>query len=104
MLESENDAVLLGRRNACEYSCLFHHMLQGGVGHSLDFIAQNDAGRVDADLFANMAGDELVIAGYDFELNAILPEAATVLAVSGRGGSANAKYPANTSYDSSSAE
>ena len=37
-------------------------------------LSQNYAGRIDADLFANMAGDEFVITGHYFELNAILPK------------------------------
>src|SRR5438093_10467702 len=50
------------------------HRRERAVGHALDLVATEDAGTVEADLTADVLGDELVVAGEDLDLDAVPTE------------------------------
>jgi len=53
---------------------LLSYRSESAVGHALDLVAGDDAGTVEADLTADVLGDELVVAGEDLHHNAVAAE------------------------------
>ena len=105
MLEGEDYSVLLCRRDAREYRLSLPLHVATRFQSFARFRRPKLLQKIDADLFANMASHEFVITGYYFELNAVLPECGDGSSLClARGGSANVRYPASTSSDSSFAE
>ena len=73
-LEREQDAVLLGGRDAREQGRALGHVLERGVGHRLDRVAEHDVAEVEPDLGADVASDALVVAGHDLDRDAVARE------------------------------
>ena len=55
---------------------LLGHRRERAVGHALDLVAADDAGTVEADLTADVLGDQLVVAGEDLHHDAVAAERA----------------------------
>ena len=70
-LEREQNAIFLHRGDTCKYTGGFGDVSKSAVGHSLDLISKYDLVRGQAYLFANVAGNELVIPSENFDLDAI---------------------------------
>ena len=69
--EGMNDAVFLHRRDAREYRRLFRPVLERGIAGRFELLTQHDPRILDADLFANVTCHQFVVAGQDFDVNAI---------------------------------
>ena len=70
--QDANDSLLVSGREAGEKSCLLCRLGQFGVGHFLDFVAQQHRVGEEADVAAHLAADQVVVAGKDLHGNAML--------------------------------
>ena len=73
-LEGLDDALLVRRREAGEHVGGLDGLGQLRVGHGLDLAAEHDLLGIDADLGADLAGDEVVVAGQDLDGHAVLAQ------------------------------
>ena len=73
-LQGLDDALLVRRGEAGEDVRGFHRLGQLRVGHGLDLAAEHDLLGIDADLGADLAGDQVVVAGQHLDGDAVLAQ------------------------------
>ena len=74
MFQRHDDAVLLRRRHPREDRGHLGDVRQRGIAHALQFIAEHDLARFEADLAADVRCDEVPIAGDDLHLHSVPPQ------------------------------
>src|SRR5258708_4735873 len=68
VLESQDDAVFLGRRDTGKNRGLLGHMGQGAIAHALDFLAEHNLAGIQSHPDADVAGDQNTVPGNDLHL------------------------------------